>query len=420
MRRLFTIAAVIIAGEMVFALPFHTARFFRPTFLEAFSLSNTELGDLFAVYGIVAMLAYFPGGTLADRYPARTLITASLLLTALGGAYLTSMPGVLGLAVVYGFWGISTVFLLWGAMLRATRLWGGERTQGIAFGSLEAGRGLVAVLAAALAIWVLEGFLPAAVESATEAERVLAMRYVIGVYAALTLAAAALAWMLIPAESPRTDSAGVVGSSLRGMLDVARRPTLWAHAGVILCAYCAYKGIDNYSLYAQQVLGMNEVEAAKLVRDGSWLRPFGAIAAGLIADRFRAGQLIAILFAGLAVAYALIATTGQSWVLYANLFLSFLFVFALRAVYFALLEENRTPRHLTGTSVGFVSFVGFTPEFFFGPVTGRILDAAPGAAGHRHYFLFLLAVGILGLVLTVTMLRLRPRAESGQPGAAPG
>ena len=64
--------ALVVAGEIVFGLPFHTARFFRPTLLEVFGFTNTQLGDLFAVYGITAMISYFPGGALADRFPARS------------------------------------------------------------------------------------------------------------------------------------------------------------------------------------------------------------------------------------------------------------------------------------------------------------------------------------------------------------
>ena len=79
---------IILAGELIFALPFHLARFFRPTFLQAFGLTNTQLGDIFAVYGVVAMLSYFPGGIIADKYPPNRLMSFSLLATALGGLYL--------------------------------------------------------------------------------------------------------------------------------------------------------------------------------------------------------------------------------------------------------------------------------------------------------------------------------------------
>lgn len=83
---------IILAGEAVFSLPFHIPRFFRPSVLEAFGISNTALGDAFAVYGLTAMLSYVPGGWLADRYPARGLIVVGLLATALGGFYLASFP----------------------------------------------------------------------------------------------------------------------------------------------------------------------------------------------------------------------------------------------------------------------------------------------------------------------------------------
>jgi hypothetical protein len=41
--------ALILAGEVIFSLPFHIPRFFRPTLLETFELSNTQLGDIFAL-----------------------------------------------------------------------------------------------------------------------------------------------------------------------------------------------------------------------------------------------------------------------------------------------------------------------------------------------------------------------------------
>ena len=140
------ISTLVIAGEMVFSLPFHVTRFFRPTFLEVFDVSQTQLGDLFAVYGIAAMLSYFPGGPLADKFSARSLLSMSLFATAFGGLYLATFPGTVQLAVLYGFWGVTTIFLFWGALIRATREWGGHLAQGTAFGILDGGRGLVAAM----------------------------------------------------------------------------------------------------------------------------------------------------------------------------------------------------------------------------------------------------------------------------------
>ena len=87
-------------------------------------------------------------------------------------------------------------------------------------------------------------------------------------------------------------------------------------------------------------------------------------------------------------------------------------MFALRGVYFALLNENRVPPFLTGAVAGTVSFIGFTPDVFFGPVTGRILDADPGVVGHQNYFLFLAAVALLAIGIVLWLLWLQRRIDA--------
>ncbi len=404
--------ALIVAGEIVFGLPFHTARFFRPTLLEVFGFTNTQLGDLFAVYGVTAMISYFPGGALADRFPARTLLTASLFATAAGGLFMATFPAALPMGLLYGFWGVTTIFPFCGALIRATREWGGESTQGLAFGVLEGGRGLVAALVASLALAAFASIMPENVNLASDEVRRSGMRSIILVYTAAAFLAGVLAWFTVPVP----DAAGHRNEHpLQGMALVLRRPVIWAHAAVIVCAYCGYKGLDNYSLYAVQVLGMDEVRGAALSTWGSWIRPVAAVIAGVLADRFDAARSIGVAFGVLAVSWLLLglssADTAALNIVYLNLFVTFFAVFALRGIYFALLEENRTPPYLTGAAVGLVSLVGYTPEIFFAPITGRILDANPGIVGFRHYFLFLAGIAVLGILVVLVLLRLRARGN---------
>lgn len=403
---------LVIAGEMVFSLPFHTARFFRPTFLEVFNISVTELGDAFAIYGIVAMLSYFPGGALADRYSARTLIAASLFGTAFGGLYLMTIPGYLGLSLVYGFWGFTTVCLLWGALLRATRIWGGTEKQGLAFGALEGGRGLVSSLAALLGVVLLAIYLPDDATLATDVERRTGFQRVLLSYTALTLGAGILALVGIP---KRLGAAADDTVLLHTMRYVARRPVIWAQAAIVVCAYCLFKGLDNYSLYANVVLGFDEVEAALMFNYGSWTRPAAAILAGLLADRVRAVVPIAVLFVGSCLLYVFWSFLDSSGiataVVLANFFITFAAVFALRGVYFVLVEENKTPIFATGAAVGLVSLIGFTPDIFFAPIAGRILDANPGLVGFQHYFLFLGSIAVIGALMVLWLVWLRKRGD---------
>ncbi len=410
---------LVLAGEIVFGLPFHTSRFFRPTFLEAFGFTNTQLGDVFAVYGVLAMLAYFPGGALADRFSARSLLTLSLVATAAGGLYMATYPGPVGMALLYAYWGITTILLFWSALIRATREWGGDHAQGAAFGILEGGRGIVAALLGTIGVSLLAFYLPESVEMTTNGERRAAFRFVIAMYSFAALGAAVLTWFLVP---PSRLASGSGTALFRGSFAVLKRPIVWAQAAVIICAYCGFKGLDNYSLYAVQVLGMNEVDGARLAAYAAYVRPVAAVLAGMLADRWTAARTIGLTFAVLVLSYLPLATLlpeGHAVaVIYANIFVSMFAVFSLRGVYFALLEENRVPAHLTGAVAGTVSFVGYTPEIFFGPITGRILDASPGAAGHQHYFLFLAGVMIVGIGLVAWLLRLQRRDVANWPAEA--
>ena len=61
-------------------------------------------------------------------------------------------------------------------------------------------------------------------------------------------------------------------------------------------------------------------------------------------------------------------------------------IFALRGLYYAIMEEGQVPLAYTGSAVGLVSVTGYAPDIFMGPLMGYLLDSAPGASGHRHVF----------------------------------
>jgi nitrate/nitrite transporter NarK len=295
--------------------------------------------------------------------------------------------------------------LFWGALIRATRDWGGDKTQGVAFGILEGGRGLVAAIGALIAVNLLAFYMPENARLAAPEERESGLRAVILFYTLITFLAGLLAWFKIPVAKKGSD---VAFSPLKGMGVVLQRPIVWAQACIIVCAYCGYKGLDNYSLYAVQVLGMDEVEGARLASYGVWARPFAAVLAGVIADRFDATRSILVSFIILVVSYgtwSMAAPSGSGLaIIYLNFVVTHFAVFGLRGIYFALLEEYQTPKHLTGAAVGMVSLVGFTPDAFFAPITGRLLDANPGLVGHQHSLMFLSAIALAGALAVVWLI----------------
>ncbi|MFK8020526.1 MAG: nitrate/nitrite transporter [Pseudomonadales bacterium] len=415
-----TIFVLIFAGEAIFSLPFHITRFFRPAVLEVFEFSNTTLGDAFAGYGLLAMAAYLLGGPIADKYAPRALITLSLILTGLGGLVMAQIPGERTMTLLYAYWGATTLLLFWSPLIRATREWGGSLAQGQAFGLLDGGRGLVQAASASFAVIVFSWLLPAEVELATAAQSREALQSIIYLYTGLTLLAAAMVWFLLPTGDPKQIDAP--NSILTNIKSVIAKPIVWAHAGIIVCAYCAYKGLDNYSLYCVEVLGMDQVEAARFTANAAYLRLFGAVLVGLLADKMGAARTIAATFITLFVCYLYLwqtqpETTGLL-VLYANLLVTFFAAYAMRGIYYALLEEVRTPAHLTGTTVGLVAVLGYTPDVFFYPIAGRILDSAPGIVGHQLYFGFLASIMAVGLLITLVLIWLNRHSDTGSTSPA--
>ena len=400
---------------MIYGLPFHTQRYFRATMLEAFDITNTQLGDMFAVYGLTAMFSYFFGGPFADKYSARSLMAVSLVLTAGGGVYMATFPGVWGLSALCGFWGVTTTFLFWAALIKATRDWGGTTSQGVAFGILDGGRGLAAAVFAAFAVGILAFYLPTETELVTDVDRRAGLRSIILYYSLITFLTAGVIWYLVP-----HDKSAVTANRnpFAGVSEVIRRPLIWAQAGIIICAYCGYKGLDNYALYAVQVLRTSEIDAATLATYGAFVRPVACVVAGLFADRIDSARTIAVLFIMLMASYGMLAIatpdTSSLGIIYGNLFVTFFAVFGLRGIYYALLEETNTPKHLTGRSIAVIAFVGYTPEAFFAPIAGRILDANPGVQGHLNLFAVLAAISVAGLLVTVLLIWLKKRQRIEQ------
>lgn len=414
-RRGLALLALIVAGESIFFLPFVLARIFRPTLLEVFGLTNVQLGAAFSLYGIVAMAAYFFGGPLADRFAPRLLLAAALVSTAAGGLVMASNPSLTELKWLFAYWGFTTIALFWSALIKATREWGGDSLQGAAFGLLDGGRGLVTAVTGSIVVAIYAGLLPAAVETASFAQRAEAFRHVILIMTGITCAAAVLLWFTLPRRShaPRQSSAPF---DFGGIKRALRLPTVWLQAFIVICAYVGFKATDDFSLYAKEVLRLDEVDAARVGLVSLWMRPIAAVGAGLLADRVGASRMTLLSFVFITIGASVLATgvIGPGMVAMFLLIISTasLGIFALRGLYFAIMGEGSIPLAITGSAVGVVSVIGYTPDIFMGPLMGWLLDGTPGAVGHQQVFGVVAGFAVAGLIASWVFARLARRAAA--------
>ena len=401
----FILVLLMVAGETVFLLPFVLPRIFRPTMLDVFQINNFQLGSAFSIYGVIAMASYFLGGPLADRFSAKHLMGIALLATGLGGLVIIKNPSVNTLFLLYGFWGLTTIFLFWAALIRAAREWGGKTQQGIAFGFLDGGRGLVAALIGSLSAGFLAFLLPNHVESATLAERSSALSMIILVYSIFTMVVGVLIILALPSSrqiEPRSGARKKINWS--GVVKALKLPSVWYHALIVLCAYVGYKCTDDFTLFAYDAYGFNEVDSAKIGTISFWTRPIAAVLAGILADRITSSQIILWGFLLMLLGSITLATDLIPMTTFASITFIFIIsgigIYGLRGIYFALLQEAKVPMLITGAAIGIVSFIGYTPDIFMGPLMGLLIDNNPGALGHQYLFACLAGFSSIGIWAT--------------------
>lgn len=412
-RRWLVLSLLVMAGEGIFFLPFGLIRIFRPTFLQVFNLTNYELGLIFSVYGTVAMGAYLVGGPLADRFPARKLVSIAILMTALGGFYMATVPDFSGLQLLFGFWGLTTILLFWAAMIKATREWGGSDAQGKAYGFLDGGRGLVGAGLLTLLVALFAIVMPENPDLATPAEQTQALRSVIFTVIGFIAVVSILVWFFLKPE--QASSSAPQQFKWKQVGRVLRLPTIWLQSIIIVCAYIGYKVTDDISLYANEVMGYDEVESASFGTLSMWVRPIAAILAGIVADRMNMSRTIMICFGIMALgAFGLGAGLLEpgAGVLFTSLVITTsVGIFSLRSLYFAITQEGKVPLAYTGTVVGVISLIGYTPDIFMGPLMGNLLDANPGPLGHQYVFLLLGGTSLLGIATAAGFNLVKDRVQ---------
>lgn len=148
---------LFVAGAFIYALPY-LKNYYYDTFAQAFNLTNTQMGSLGSIYGLLAMVSYLFGGFLADRISARKLLSGSLIITGISGLVLTLYPPYIVVFLIHALWGITTILTFWPALVKAVRMLASENEQGKAFGFMESGRGITNAIHLSLVL-ILFGYI---------------------------------------------------------------------------------------------------------------------------------------------------------------------------------------------------------------------------------------------------------------------
>ncbi|MEC7368548.1 MAG: MFS transporter [Pseudomonadota bacterium] len=385
LRHWLIMTILCFSGGIIFMLPFLREVYYIPM-QQAFGYDNVQMGVLMSVFGALSLLAYFPGGWVADRYSPRKLISGSLLTTGLGGFYFATFPGYAASIVLHAFWGASISLVFWSALIKTTRSWAPENQQGRAFGTLESGRGIAEMLSSTVFLAVF----------AWLGSNSTALSQVISLFALSNIVLAVSAWFVLDDDRGSSNESSLSLAGFEEVLQVIRMPVVWLIAMVVLTAYSAYWGSFYFTPYASDVFGVSVVTGGAIGVARMWLKPLASFAAGLAADHFSVSKTALFMMLVMTFCFTGFAFIPEGadhlWLMLVNVLLVCIAIFAMRGIYFALLQEGGIPQAVTGTAAGLISAIGFTPDVFMPLLGGFLLDTFPGAQGYRYLYLTVAAL----------------------------
>lgn len=409
-RKWMTIIIVAIAGGVITKLPYLRETYMEPL-QKATGATKGQLGMIMSAYGLVNFICYFPGGVLADKFSAKTLIVVSCIGTALAGLWYWTMPGFIWLMVIHAIFAVTTVFTFWAAMVKSINRLGGPEEQGRLFGALEGGRGLIGTLAAFGSVAVF----------GMAVDDIGGMKNAILYYSILLLVAGVLAALFMEKDSPvKVEGKQKNPLNMKDFMTVAKMPRVWLCGALGICNYSALIFHGYITSYLSEAFGLSATVVANLsVIRTYFMMMVGAIVAGLISDKIGSRiKFIQYAFIGMAVfatAYVAIpAGPGAVPIIVANFVCYGLCLYSIKALYFSTIDEVLVPKKLAGTASGIISLVTYAPEIFLYAVSGNMVDKYAGTAtplqGYINCFIAMAILSVIGFICGFILLKLNKKA----------
>lgn len=416
-KRYMQLVLLVLAAGAIYPI-LYLRQVYQTTMLEFFHIDNAQLGYLYSILGTLFLLSYLPSGWLADRVAPRFLICFSLIATGALGMVYAAAPAFPVLFAVFCAWGLTTGLTFWASILKRVKMIAAHDEQGRFFGLLDGGRGLVEALLATVALVIFA--------TATEKHGLstdTGFRYVVYLYVGVCVVLGLLLVFVKDPPAPSSTAAdrdsGAHSTLWGDFVTLLRIPQLWLMAAIVFCGYQIFWATYSFSAYLQVGdLKMTVVMAGTLTTLKLWMRPIGGIGGGYLGDRFSTlGVLITSLLLAAVGLMALVLLpslghlnprAGIAAIAIVVLLIGVL-TYAIRGLYWSLLDECGIPLRITGLAIGLISLIGYSPDVFLPLINGWITERFPGLAGYQFYFSYIAGVSVIGAMAGVALKRMPAR-----------
>lgn len=395
-KRYFQFALILLAAGAIYPL-LYLRQNFETTILSSFGITAIELGELYTILGVIYVVTYLPSGWLADKVSPRHLITFSLAAVGLLGLWFSTFPNKEALAYIFGGWGLAAGLTFWSALIKSVKMLAKENEQGRFFGILDGGRGLVEAILATIVVsvfaWLVDGGGSASV----------ALEKVIYIYAFTCIGISVLIYLFLDKGKSIVDKKESGGNLIADMKTLLAIPQVWMMSVIIFCGYQLFWATYSFSAYLQEGYEMTAIGAGFITVTKLWMRPIGGIGGGFLADRYSKETVLGLTMLSASVCLLCLTVFPKLNTIYFLLGLVLLLgilTYAIRGLYWSLLDSCKVPTHIVGLAIGFISVVGYLPDIFLPMINAAIAKQYPGILSYQLYFVYIAVCGLLGAVMT--------------------
>lgn len=406
-------ALLVLAAGALFPI-MYLRQNFEVSLIEALGITASDLGNLNFILGAVVAVSYIPSGILADRVQPRLLMSFSLLVVGALGFWMTTYPSLGALKIIYFGWGIAGGLCFWAAMLKAVKLMAASNEQGRFFGILDGGRGLVEAILASIAVLMFREM------STPQDAATIRMTPVLMLYSTTAVLLGIMVFFVVKdnpdaviSKAAREANRLATGSSLlKDLWLLLRMPQLWLVAGVMVIGQGLFFLTYSVSAYLQVNLGLTALAAGSITLSKLWMRPLGGFTIGFLADWYSREVVMAwlMVLASISLLSVIFLPLGGHIYLILPLVLVIGYLtYAIKGLYWSMLDFCPIPPHLTGLAIGVVSFLGYMPDTLLPLYDGFLSRNFDRAHSLKIYFITIAASGFIGAALCLWFRRINLR-----------
>lgn len=392
---------------VVYFIPYACYDFYNH-FLETYNITDGQAGELLSFFGITAVIGYFIGGWIADRFNPKTLVVMSAVLTAAAGTVVAFSSSFTVLKIMYFIFGITSTCMHWSAFLKLIKNIGSDEEQGRLFGFYNFAFGLIGVACTYLILGMMETAL-AKYE----------FRGGMMIYCVISIIFGILTWIFVPYDEEKAKSRESADDKIDLKLvgKVLKMPITW-YLGLFTLGYFLIRSTIPYlNPYMTDAFGISVGVAALLtntLRSGMNLvsGPIG----GFFIDKLKSStKVVMVGSVGTLIFTIVLMMVPQQHnmitLLMVTCVILLLFSYVNSTALYTPVTEAKVPFRYVGTVLGVASAIGYSSDIWLYNVCGSWLDAF-GNAGYKYIWMLQGGGAVMMMITGLLMAGLYRKAQN--------